>query len=418
MAITPQFKRFLGRPGPWTEEEDDPAGEVDRTVSFLESARVLVIGAGGLGCEILKNLLMSGVRNVDVIDMDTVDVSNLNRQFLFRPKDVGRPKAVAAAEFLQARTSLGEETLKVTPHYCKIQDKDEAFYASFHLVICGLDSVEARRWINGMLVDLVDPQNPESIKPLIDGGTEGFKGQARVIIPGSSSCYECSLDILTPQRTYPICTLANTPPWPLLRPDIRLDTDHPDHQTWIYTQALTRAKEFGIIGVTLSLTQGVIKNIIPAIASTNAIIAAACTVEALKLLTSTAPYLDNYMLYTGDQGVYTYTFQHQRKEDCPVCGPGGASREVKVDPSWTLEDWMDDLKHNPQIQLSKPSLRVEGRNLYMQAPPFLEKVTRPNLYKEMRRLVQEGEEVIVTDARLPIHLTLRIQFREDQRQGP
>ena len=57
--------------------------------------------------------------------------------------------------------------------YGKIQDKDDDFYMQFNLVICGLDSVEARRWMNATLVNLVDPENPESLKPLIDGGTEG-----------------------------------------------------------------------------------------------------------------------------------------------------------------------------------------------------------------------------------------------------
>jgi molybdopterin/thiamine biosynthesis adenylyltransferase len=57
--------------------------------------------------------------------------------------------------------------------YGKIQEKDDEYYLQFNLVICGLDSVEARRWINATLVNLVDPENPESLKPLIDGGTEG-----------------------------------------------------------------------------------------------------------------------------------------------------------------------------------------------------------------------------------------------------
>lgn len=61
---------------------------------------------------------------------------------------------------------------KITPHNCKIQDKDEDFYKQFTLVICGLDSVEARRWINATLFEMATGE-AESIIPLIDGGTEG-----------------------------------------------------------------------------------------------------------------------------------------------------------------------------------------------------------------------------------------------------
>jgi NEDD8-activating enzyme E1 len=102
---------------------------------------------------------------------DTIDVSNLNRQFLFRKDDVGKFKAEVAAQFVMKRA----KGVKITPHNCRIQDLDMEFYKQFQMVVCGLDSIEARRWINWMLVQIAeeDPDSMDSIKPLIDGGTEG-----------------------------------------------------------------------------------------------------------------------------------------------------------------------------------------------------------------------------------------------------
>ena len=65
-------------------------------------------------------------------------------------------------------------------YHGKIQDKDESYYMQFHMIICGLDSVEARRWINATLVNMIDEENPESLKPLIDGGTEGHSNKSQV----------------------------------------------------------------------------------------------------------------------------------------------------------------------------------------------------------------------------------------------
>ncbi|CAB4000133.1 NEDD8-activating enzyme E1 catalytic subunit isoform X2 [Paramuricea clavata] len=139
-------EKLLNRNGPFAHPDFEPGPDIFQFVR--EVTKILVIGAGGLGCELLKDLALSGFQNIDVIDMDTIDLSNLNRQFLFRSKDIGKPKALVAAEFINNRI----EGCQVTPHFCKIQDKDDDFYRGFHIIVCGLDSVMARRWINGMLV--------------------------------------------------------------------------------------------------------------------------------------------------------------------------------------------------------------------------------------------------------------------------
>lgn len=406
--------RVLDRKGPFSIPEYEPGMEPMKNV---ETCKILVIGAGGLGCEILKNLALSGFRDIHVIDMDTIDLSNLNRQFLFRESDIGKSKAEVAANFIMKRV----ESVTVTPHFTKIQDKDDDFYRQFTLVVCGLDSVEARRWINATLVDMVDGTDPDSLKPLIDGGTEGFKGQARVILPTISSCYECSLDMLGKQVTYPICTIANTPrvpehciewasvlEWPRQFGDKKLDTDNPEHIQWLVDTASKRAAEFNITGITYTLTQGLVKNIIPAIASTNAIIAASCCNEALKIITSVNQYLDNYMMYTGNDSVYTYTFEYQKKPDCPVCGH--LAIPISIPGDYTLEEFIEKLDEQPDTKTKNPSLRTGSQSLYLRAPPQLEERTRPNLSKTMNELIESGEEVVVTDPGLPFTLKLKVSL--------
>ncbi|OMJ21107.1 NEDD8-activating enzyme E1 catalytic subunit [Smittium culicis] len=358
---------------------------------------------------------MTGFRNIHVIDMDTIDLTNLNRQFLFRASDIGKPKATVAADFVNSRISQNA----ITPHYCKIQDKDVTFYRMFDVVICGLDSFEARRWISSMFVGLVDDSDPSSLKPIIDGGTEGFKGQTRVILPTLNACHECSIHLYGKKTTYPICTIANTPriaehciewafivEWPRIF-DSPLDSDNYEHLKWVYSTALARAEQNNISGVTFSLVTGVVKNIIPAIASTNAIISASCVNEALKLISGVQPYLNNYMLYVGDSGIYSHSFELEKNPDCLVCG--NASHSIKFDKNSTLEDLIDYFKNNPDLRLVKPSIS-HNEILYIQAPPSLEAKTRPNLYKHLFELFESSSTLVITDPSLITSVYITVEF--------
>lgn len=427
---------LLSRPSPFANETGSlPIGEFEPIPkpglnvatshlidSPLSQSKVLVVGAGGLGCEILKDLAMSGISNVHVIDLDTIDVTNLNRQFLFRQKDVGSSKAKVAAGFINNRCPW----MKVTAHHGMIQDKEPSFYASFNVILSGLDNVEARRWLNATVCGLVeldedgDP-DPSTIVPIIDGGTEGFAGQSRVILPRITSCFECSLDAFPPQRNFPLCTIAETPrrpehciayasilEWPKKFPDKKMDKDDPQDMKWVYETALERAKKYNISGVTYMLTMGVVKNIIPAVASTNAIVSAACVNEAVKLLSFMSQTLNTYMMYMGSEGVYSHTFVYERKDDCPVCS--STVHKITLGKEDTLNQLMQQLVEG-ELRLKAPSMTSSSRTLYMQKPPALEQATRVNLDKPVSSLIANGEEITVTDPVLQsVNLALAVTF--------
>jgi adenylyltransferase/sulfurtransferase len=148
----------------------------------IQQAHVLVVGAGALGNEILKNLALLGFLQVVVVDLDHIETSNLSRSVLFRASDVGSPKAEAIARGY--RDLLPEATAR--PLVANVmQDCGLGLFGWADLILGGLDNREARLFINRAAWKVN--------RSWIDGAIEGINGVARVFAAGHAPCYECTL---------------------------------------------------------------------------------------------------------------------------------------------------------------------------------------------------------------------------------
>ncbi len=148
----------------------------------IAACRVLVIGAGALGNEILKNLALLGFQQVVVVDMDRIEESNLSRTVLYRASDVGKTKADAAARAFEslAPGATAHAIVGNIVHGCGL-----GLFAWSDIILAGLDNREARLWINRCAWKVN--------RPWIDGAIEGINGIARVFVAGQAPCYECTL---------------------------------------------------------------------------------------------------------------------------------------------------------------------------------------------------------------------------------
>ncbi|KAG5498510.1 hypothetical protein JKF63_02796 [Porcisia hertigi] len=185
----------------------------------LRARPLLLVGAGGIGCEVLKVLVLSGFTNIHLIDLDTIDATNLNRQFLFQAEDVGRSKAETARRVVldwfaaadsptPAHVSAPPSALRTLPCVVAYHDNvtadryDNAFYKQFAAVLSALDNVSARQHVNRMCM--------RNDIPLIESGTMGYNGQVQPILKNVYECYDCRPK---PQgtKTFAVCTIHARP---------------------------------------------------------------------------------------------------------------------------------------------------------------------------------------------------------------
>uniref|UniRef100_A0A673GBB9 Ubiquitin-like modifier-activating enzyme 6 n=1 Tax=Sinocyclocheilus rhinocerous TaxID=307959 RepID=A0A673GBB9_9TELE len=166
------------------------------------------VGCGAIGCEMLKNLALLGVGlsrysgEICVTDPDLIEKSNLNRQFLFRPQHIQKPKSTTAA----AATLEINPEMQIDAHLNKVCPATEdiysdAFFSHLNLVVTALDNVEARRY--------VDSRSVSNQKALLDSGTMGTKGHTEIIVPFLTESYNSHRD--PPEEEIPFCTLKSFP---------------------------------------------------------------------------------------------------------------------------------------------------------------------------------------------------------------
>ena len=114
----------------------------EETFAKVQASKILVVGAGGIGCELLKNLVMSGFREIDAVDLDTIDVSNLNRQFLFRSRHVGHYKALVAKEAVTGfNPAAGGNITALRANVITVGRFTLDHVAGFDLVLNALDNI-------------------------------------------------------------------------------------------------------------------------------------------------------------------------------------------------------------------------------------------------------------------------------------
>lgn len=175
----------------------------------ISNVRNFLVGCGAIGCEMLKNYAMIGLGtgprgHITATDNDSIEKSNLNRQFLFRSKDVGKQKSDCAAAAVQAmnpdlKGKITTMTDRIGPDSEDIFN--ETFWGELDFVTNALDNVEARTYVDRRCVFFM--------KPLLESGTLGTKGNTQVVLPRLTESYSSSQD--PPEQSFPMCTLRSFP---------------------------------------------------------------------------------------------------------------------------------------------------------------------------------------------------------------
>jgi len=316
---------------------------------IIKNARVLIVGVGGLGCEIAKNLAMLGVGHIDLVDLDIIEHSNLNRQMLFMNADIAKPKAIAAAEMLQKLNP----NIILKGYHTSLENLPPVLFKKADVIVGGLDSMNARINLNMHAIRFK--------KPLVDGGVNGYHGHIYTIFPYENACYECHPTSSTESDEMAACTVVGIPRKRIhclfkatMAYEEKFSTT-PDPQNFTDVDFL-RGHANGLVdkfGFLPAFTVKEVINIIdhhePGIITINAVIASIQSQEILKILnyqkgnTALGIPCKEYIIYNGMTAKFYYLTK-PRNPDCLQCGPNVIHEEFFLRKDQKLGSIIDALK--------------------------------------------------------------------------
>ncbi|CAD2101649.1 ubiquitin-activating enzyme E1 C [Plasmodium vinckei petteri] len=298
--------------------------------SQISLVNVLVVGCGGIGNEVIKNLIYSDIKNISIVDYDVVELSNLHRQIFFTNKDIGEYKVNVICKKIKERYS----DISIEGYVKKIEFFDNTFFENFNFIIGCLDNIDSRIYLNNLIFNL------KNSVIYIDGGVEGFKASIKIINREKNfGCFQCTIENYPTNKneTIPVCSITNTPKnaedcilyaMNTLRQNKEqeggdaLNINSEQDIKWIYNEAKKRANKFNIDHLTYLLTEQVIQNIIPTTISTLIIVASLMVNELNSyILMENGASQNNYsdILYVGDSGFYLYYYKIYKNPECVVC---------------------------------------------------------------------------------------------------
>ncbi|MCB0005142.1 MAG: ThiF family adenylyltransferase [Anaerolineales bacterium] len=324
----------------------------------VRNATALVVGAGAIGNEVLKNLTLMGIGNILVADFDTIEDGNLSRSVLFRSSDRGRRKVDAAAERIK---ELNPDVKVKTWHGNINFEMGLGVFRHADVIIGCLDNREARLSINRFAYSVG--------RPWVDGAIQELMGIVRTFQPGTGACYECTLT----DRDYQLINLRYSCP--------------------------------------LLARENILQGKVPTTPTSASIVAAFEAQEALKLIHDMEVVPGNAMMINGLTNDI-YNTEYPVKEDCPSCGLAHIVQPVvELSDMQVNKTTVGELLAYAKEQLGPETVLEFGGELVTTLNLDGEQDVKP-IFKKMARLT-ESELDAPDGGRYDMNMTHRITGTEN-----